>query len=95
MSTSWLSMKKDDLRVNPKATKFLSSLGDQPLHLVSVFGAARQGKSFLMNALSGMDGVFKVSNALEPCTQGIDVSTSTLSLEKFSAGRRRRPGAAS
>lgn len=85
MSTSWLSMKKDDLRVNPKATKFLSSLGDQPLHLVSVFGAARQGKSFLMNALSGMDGVFKVSNALEPCTQGIDVSTSTLSLEKFRA----------
>ena len=85
MSTSWLSMKKDDLQVNPKATKFLSSLGDQPLHLVSVFGAARQGKSFLMNALSGMDGVFKVSNALEPCTQGIDVSTSTLSLEKFRA----------
>merc|ERR1712147_367091 len=38
-----------------------------------------------MNALSGMDGVFKVSNALEPCTQGIDVSTSTLSLEKFRA----------
>ena len=76
-------MAGDDLKVNPKATKFLKSLGDQPLHLVSVFGAARQGKSFLMNALSGMPSVFKVSNALEPCTQGIDLSTSTLSLSKF------------
>lgn len=41
----------------------LIPLGDeQPVNLIAIFGAARGGKSFLMNQLAGRDDVFKISN---------------------------------
>lgn len=41
----------------------LMPLGNQePVNLIAIFGAARGGKSFLMNQLAGRDDVFKISN---------------------------------
>lgn len=34
----------------------------EPVNVVAIFGAARGGKSFLMNQLAGRDDVFKISN---------------------------------
>lgn len=53
--------------------------------MVSIFGAARQGKSFLMNLLAGAEDMFKISNQRTPCTQGVDLSRSTQSLSEFSS----------
>jgi hypothetical protein len=53
-------------------------------NLISVFGRARQGKSFLMNCLAGEENVFKVSNYKESCTQGIDISNKWMPLADFS-----------
>src|SRR5690348_293849 len=44
--------------------------GKEPCNLISIFGGARQGKSFLMNCLSGTTGLFTISNLSTPCTQG-------------------------
>ena len=56
---------------------------DAPLNLLSIFGAARQGKSFLMNLLAGQQDLFKISNAREPCTQGVDISSHVTMLADF------------
>lgn len=45
----------------------LNKLGDEgPVNVVAIFGAARGGKSFLMNQLAGQDDVFKISNDKVP-----------------------------
>lgn len=47
----------------------LTKLGaETTLNLVSIFGGARQGKSFLMNMLAGAgdDCLFKISNSKDP-----------------------------
>ena len=36
-----------------EAKKALKPLKNSPVNLISIFGAARQGKSFLMNLMSG------------------------------------------
>jgi hypothetical protein len=36
-------------------------------NLISIFGAARQGKSFLMNCLAGSSDIFTISNLSTPC----------------------------
>lgn len=41
----------------------LTPLGNvDAVNVVAIFGAARGGKSFLMNQLAGRDDVFKISN---------------------------------
>ncbi|CAB1098747.1 unnamed protein product [Ectocarpus sp. CCAP 1310/34] len=41
----------------------LGKLGDEgAVNVVAIFGAARGGKSFLMNQLAGQDDIFKISN---------------------------------
>lgn len=41
----------------------LEPLGDEgAVNVVAIFGAARGGKSFLMNQLAGRDDIFKISN---------------------------------
>jgi hypothetical protein len=65
-------------------------------NLISIFGRARQGKSFMMNCLAGEEHVFKVSNYKESCTQGIDISNKWMSLPDFSrvdGGRATSQGA--
>lgn len=42
----------------------LEPLGnEEAVNVVAIFGAARGGKSFLLNQLVGRDGTFKISNA--------------------------------
>ena len=58
---------------------------DPECNLISIFGRARQGKSFLMNCLAGQNqDIFKISNEKESCTQGIEISDLWLSLKDFS-----------
>ena len=42
--------------------RIFSGVGRKPVNLISIFGRARQGKSFLMNCLSGEQETFRVSN---------------------------------
>ncbi|TMW60715.1 hypothetical protein Poli38472_000757 [Pythium oligandrum] len=94
-AVKWLGMGHSDadnqdhpdrMFVHPDAAKHvLQPLGDQPINLISIFGAARQGKSFLMNLLAGQQDLFKISNLREPCTQGVDLSSHFIPLPKFSA----------
>ena len=64
--------------------------GREPCNLISIFGGARQGKSFLMNCLSGTTGLFTISNLSTPCTQGIDISQNMTPLKSFSEIDRGR-----
>lgn len=90
-SVKWLGMEpvgggRERLAVAPEAARdVLAPLGDQCVNLVSVFGAARQGKSFLMNLLAGQQDLFRISNLREPCTQGVDLAARFLPLTEFSA----------
>lgn len=52
-------------------------------NLVCIFGAARTGKSYLLNALTGKAGQFPVCNRILPCTRGVQVSTSVFSHGDF------------
>lgn len=52
----------------------------KPLNLVTIWGAARTGKSFFLNALTGVDNLFHVSSAATPCTSGADLSKTLLSV---------------
>jgi hypothetical protein len=63
----------------------LRRLGHAQCNLISIFGAARQGKSFLMNNLAGQEDMFRISNAREPCTQGVDLCSHVMPLHSFAA----------
>ena len=52
------------------------------LNFITIFGPARQGKSFFMNAMMGRD-VFAVSSSSAPCTQGVHISSNMPTLEQF------------
>jgi hypothetical protein len=43
-------------------TRFLKPLGNMPLDLITIFGQARKGKSFLMNKLASKTRLFPVHN---------------------------------
>lgn len=80
------SRSSDRMFVSQEAAKeVLQPLGDQQINLISIFGAARQGKSFLMNLLADQQDLFKISNLREPCTQGVDLSGHFIPLSEFSA----------
>ena len=50
----WLEMTEDGMEANEQVTTdILNPLDNTPVNLISIFGAARQGKSFLMNLLAG------------------------------------------
>ncbi|CAN0319543.1 unnamed protein product, partial [Ectocarpus sp. 4 AP-2014] len=48
-----------------------------------IFGPSKSGKSFFMNALARRDGIFGVSPAAVPCTSGVDLSKTVVSLQEF------------
>ena len=62
----------------------VANVKTKKINLISIFGRARQGKSFLMNCLSGEKELFTVSNKKDSCTQGIDISSKWLTLSDFS-----------
>ncbi|CAM9913856.1 unnamed protein product, partial [Hapterophycus canaliculatus] len=71
-AASWITMKDPPagsrgepiMSVNQSTVDgVLGKLGDKgAVNLVAIFGAARGGKSFLMNQLAGQDDIFKISN---------------------------------
>ncbi|CEG49755.1 guanylate-binding protein [Plasmopara halstedii] len=90
-AVKWLGMganragKSDQMFISSEASsQVLQPLGDTTINLISIFGAARQGKSFLMNLLADQQDLFKISNLREPCTQGVDLSSHFVPLSTFS-----------
>lgn len=88
-SVKWVEMRsaagKPQLLVNKDVKReIFQQTAKEPCNLISIFGAARQGKSFLMNCLAGQSDVFQISNFRESCTQGIDISRHMLDLKTFS-----------
>lgn len=76
-----------DLQVGFEALNVLKEVRQGvPINVLTVLGPARKGKSFVMNALAGFDGVFRVSPAVVPCTAGADLSPVLLSLPDFAQG---------
>ena len=51
---------------------FLRGL-EGPLYVVSVVGAMRQGKSFILGLLAGGPGIFRLGHQTRSCTEGVDV----------------------
>jgi hypothetical protein len=87
-AVQWLKMSHGDssLQVVEEANHgILRRLGHAQCNLISIFGAARQGKSFLMNTLAGQEDMFRISNAREPCTQGVDLCSHVMPLNNFAA----------
>jgi hypothetical protein len=87
-AVKWLTMTNEDgkqrLCVSPGSGKLLASQGSKQLQLVSIFGRAREGKSFLMNKLSGRSSVFPVQPTNKPCTVGADLSPHFVALSELS-----------
>lgn len=46
-------------------------IGKSECNIISIFGRARQGKSFLMNCLSGETDIFRISNEKESVSKNI------------------------
>lgn len=83
-SVKWVATESGRLRVADEARDMLANVNNgQPLGIVTVVGSARQGKSFLMNALTGSDTTFCVSPEVLPCTAGADLSPNLMPLCKF------------
>jgi hypothetical protein len=78
-SAKWIYIKSSSsssrgacpvITVNPQVRSEVfgdSVAAKEPCNLISIFGAARQGKSFLMNCLSGTTNLFTISNLSTPC----------------------------
>ncbi|XP_072889736.1 guanylate-binding protein 7-like [Hemitrygon akajei] len=62
--------KDGKLQLNPEALKVLQSIKD-PMVVVAVVGAARTGKSYLMNCLAGGKNGFSVDSTVQSHTKGI------------------------
>ncbi len=48
-----------------------------------LIAAAGAGLTQCRNLLAGREDLFKISNSRLPCTQGVDLSASTLTLDQF------------
>ena len=83
-SVKWLSSDGSGNVAVHKINKYFDSVANEPCNFVSIFGRAREGKSFLMNSLACREDLFCVSNAHESCTQGIDMSKVWMPLHDFS-----------
>ncbi|XP_062919353.1 guanylate-binding protein 1-like isoform X2 [Mobula hypostoma] len=62
--------KDGKLQLNPEALNVLQSIKD-PMVVVAVVGAARTGKSYLMNCLAGDRKGFSVDSTIQAHTKGI------------------------
>jgi hypothetical protein len=66
----------NQLVVTESGTKLLNKQKkSRNMNMLFIFGNARSGKSFMMNCLLGVPGLFKVVNSATPCTKGVDVSS--------------------
>ncbi|XP_072889437.1 guanylate-binding protein 1-like isoform X2 [Hemitrygon akajei] len=60
----------EELKLNPEALKVLQSI-EVPMVVVAVVGAARTGKSYLMNCIAGDKNGFSVDSSVQAHTKGI------------------------
>lgn len=82
-----LEHEAEELRTTEEAGGLLSAVHeDQAINVLTIVSAAKQGKSFLMNALTGSDNVFPVSPEPTACTAGADLSPILMSLPEFEQG---------
>ncbi len=99
-SQKWISSNIDNAELLAKEGRLhqhdiqniFQPVWNTPCNLISIFGRARQGKSFMMNCLANEREVFRVSNEKESCTQGIDISNKWMSWKDFSEVDHARPG---
>ncbi|CAN0411319.1 unnamed protein product [Laminaria digitata] len=65
--------------VYAEASSAVGKLPQKTLNLISIWGGARTGKSFFMNALAGVaeNDAFAVAGGSLPCTVGAVISTTT------------------
>lgn len=89
VATSSEPSERGAVVVNADATTVTDSFPSKPLNFVMIFGPSKSGKSFFMNALARRDGIFRVSNAAAPCTNGVDLSKTVVSLREFMGTTRR------
>lgn len=85
-SVKWVKVQHEagPLETDEDALKILIGIRDRdPLNLLTIVGAARHGKSFLMNALTGSDNTFRVSPEAVACTAGADLSPILMPLSDF------------
>lgn len=88
-AAKWVAANDGLLRTTEEARDILMNVPDrEPLNLLTVLGAAKCGKSFLMNALTGFDDMFPVSPEVIPCTAGVDLSPILMPLLDFKRGGR-------
>jgi hypothetical protein len=80
--------------VNPKLKDYLAPLNPEAsLHIVSMVGKYRTGKSYLMNQLFKGKADFEVGNSVNSCTKvrnvrsgGVDASLSSIRHLRLSFG---------
>ena len=66
-SVKWISSSSDGvLRLNEDAKDAFAEITEKKCNMISIFGLARQGKSFLMNCLANEDSIFTVSDKMDP-----------------------------
>lgn len=70
----------------PESDEIVNSFPAKPLNIITIWGAARTGKSFFMNALARKDDLFRVTGSMEPCAKGVDLSRTTCSVSNLVAG---------
>lgn len=91
----WVRLAGTDepLLVTDEATQCISAVSTA-LSFVSVFGAARSGKSTLISFLCGIENIFPANPGTDSYTKGIDISSKFISLRDFSTSRGRSPSTA-
>ena len=84
-AVEWVRLAGEDepLQVSSRATEMLSEI-PCAVSFVSIFGAARSGKSTLISFLCGIPNVFPANDGTDSYTKGIDISNKFQSLEDFS-----------
>ena len=65
-----------------EALELLKTL-DKPVGVLSICGPLRSGKSTFMSLVAGGKEVFKSSPILQPCTNGIWLSTTALECDEY------------
>lgn len=90
-AVKWVEAKSEGgpLSANKQAGEVLEGVpSNQVVNVLTILGASKQGKSFLMNALTGVDNLFHVSPEASACTAGADLSPILMALPDFQRGSR-------
>ena len=75
----------EQVSVTSDALATIGELPQSPLNLVTIWGHARTGKSYIMNLLArrGKEVIFPVLRVFKACTVGADMSKATVGLAPF------------